>query len=162
APNVGIWLPTGLGGALANFGLAFLGKASVNLNYTAGTAAVRSAVAQAGIRVVVTSKRFIARVPLNLSEEPPVGSPEPPPDPPDRHREYRRVHPHARNRARRNALRLPSVLPQLRLHGLSVGADERALHLGVLSRSAAGEGGGRTGAHEPRDDHGRDRDLPPL
>src|SRR5579883_34835 len=69
APNVGIWLPTGLGGALANFGLAFLGKASVNLNYTAGTAAVQSAVKQAGVRVVITAKRFTARVPLDLPDD---------------------------------------------------------------------------------------------
>jgi acyl-[acyl-carrier-protein]-phospholipid O-acyltransferase/long-chain-fatty-acid--[acyl-carrier-protein] ligase len=65
-PNVGIWLPTGLGGALANLGLAFLGKTTVNLNYTAGTANVRSAVKQAGVRVVVTAKRFTDRVPLDL------------------------------------------------------------------------------------------------
>ena len=69
APNVGIWLPTGLGGALANLALAFLGKASVNLNYTAGTAAVRSAVKQAGVRTVVTAKRFTARVPLDLPDD---------------------------------------------------------------------------------------------
>jgi acyl-[acyl-carrier-protein]-phospholipid O-acyltransferase/long-chain-fatty-acid--[acyl-carrier-protein] ligase len=69
APNVGIWLPTGLGGALANVGLAFLGKASVNLNYTAGTAAVRSAVQQAGVRTVITAKRFTARVPLDLPDD---------------------------------------------------------------------------------------------
>ncbi|MBM3982234.1 MAG: AMP-binding protein [Planctomycetes bacterium] len=65
-PNVGVWLPTGLGGALANLGLAFLGKTTVNLNYTAGTANVRSAVKQAGVRVVVTAKRFTDRVPLDL------------------------------------------------------------------------------------------------
>jgi acyl-[acyl-carrier-protein]-phospholipid O-acyltransferase/long-chain-fatty-acid--[acyl-carrier-protein] ligase len=66
APNVGVWLPTGVGGVLANLGLAFLGKASVNLNYTAGPAAVRSAVRQAALRTVVTAKRFTARVPLDL------------------------------------------------------------------------------------------------
>ncbi|WP_148087975.1 AMP-binding protein [Gemmata obscuriglobus] len=66
AQNVGIWLPTGLGGALANIAAAFLGKTSVNFNYTAGTAAVRSAAQQAGVRVVVTAKRFTARVPLDL------------------------------------------------------------------------------------------------
>ena len=69
APNVGIWLPTGLGGALANIGVAFLGKAAVNLNYTAGTAAVRSAVKQAGVRVVITAKKFTARVPLDLPDD---------------------------------------------------------------------------------------------
>jgi acyl-[acyl-carrier-protein]-phospholipid O-acyltransferase/long-chain-fatty-acid--[acyl-carrier-protein] ligase len=68
AANVGVWLPTSLGGALANLAVAFLHKASVNLNYTAGAAPVRSAIQQAGIRVVVTSKRFVARVPLELPE----------------------------------------------------------------------------------------------
>ncbi|MBX9623487.1 MAG: AMP-binding protein [Gemmataceae bacterium] len=67
--NVGAWLPTGLGGALANLAVAFLGKASVNLNYTAGTDAVRSAVRQAGVKLVVTSKRFLQRVPLDLPPE---------------------------------------------------------------------------------------------
>ena len=50
AANVGVWLPTGLGGALANLAIAFLHRVSVNLNYTAGTAPVRSAIQQAGIR----------------------------------------------------------------------------------------------------------------
>ena len=69
AANVGVWLPTGLGGALANLAIAFLGKTSVNLNYTAGTAPVRSAIRQAGVRVVITAKRFTARVPLELPED---------------------------------------------------------------------------------------------
>ncbi|MCS6866633.1 MAG: AMP-binding protein [Gemmataceae bacterium] len=69
APNVGVWLPTGLGGMLTNLALAFLGKTSVNLNYTAGPAAVRSALQQAGVRVVITAKRFTARVPLELPQD---------------------------------------------------------------------------------------------
>ncbi len=69
AQNVGIWLPTGLGSALANMSVAFLGKTSVNLNYTAGTAAVRSAVKQAGVRVVITAKKFTARMPLDLPDD---------------------------------------------------------------------------------------------
>jgi acyl-[acyl-carrier-protein]-phospholipid O-acyltransferase/long-chain-fatty-acid--[acyl-carrier-protein] ligase len=68
APNVGVWLPTGLGGALANLAVAFLHKASVNLNYTAGAAPVRSAIRQAGVRTVITAKRFTARVPLEVPE----------------------------------------------------------------------------------------------
>lgn len=67
-PNVGVWLPTSLGGALANLAIAFLGKTSVNLNYTAGADPVRSALRQAGVRTVITSKRFLARVPLELPE----------------------------------------------------------------------------------------------
>jgi acyl-[acyl-carrier-protein]-phospholipid O-acyltransferase/long-chain-fatty-acid--[acyl-carrier-protein] ligase len=68
AANVGVWLPTSLGGALANIAIALLGKTSVNLNYTAGAGPVRSASRQAGIRVVITSKRFVLRVPLEVPE----------------------------------------------------------------------------------------------
>lgn len=68
-PNVGVWLPTSLGGALANLAIAFLGKTSVNLNYTAGSDSVRSAARQAGLRLVVTSKRFLLRFPLELPDE---------------------------------------------------------------------------------------------
>lgn len=64
--NVGIWLPTSVGGALANVALNFLGRTTVNLNYTAGIDAIRSAVKQTGLRTVVTSKRFLARMPLEL------------------------------------------------------------------------------------------------
>ena len=65
-PNVGVWLPTGLGGLLANLGVAFLGKTSVNLNYSAGTGPVHSAIRQAGVRSVITSRRFLSRAPLEL------------------------------------------------------------------------------------------------
>jgi acyl-[acyl-carrier-protein]-phospholipid O-acyltransferase/long-chain-fatty-acid--[acyl-carrier-protein] ligase len=64
--NVGVWLPTSLGGALANLAIAFLRKTSVNLNYTAGADAIQSAARQAGLRIVITSKRFILRFPLDL------------------------------------------------------------------------------------------------
>ena len=67
--NVGVWLPTGLGGALANLAIAFLGKTSVNLNYTAGLDPLRSAVRQAGLRTVITSKRFVLRFALDLPDE---------------------------------------------------------------------------------------------
>jgi len=61
---VGLWLPPSVGGALANIVLAFLGRVSVNLNYTAGEDNVRSAIRQAGIRRVLTSRRFVARMPF--------------------------------------------------------------------------------------------------
>jgi acyl-[acyl-carrier-protein]-phospholipid O-acyltransferase/long-chain-fatty-acid--[acyl-carrier-protein] ligase len=64
--NVGLWLPTSAGSALANVALNFLGRTTVNLNYTAGIDAIRSAVKQTGLRTVVTSKRFLARMPLHL------------------------------------------------------------------------------------------------
>ena len=65
-PVVGVWLPTGTGSTLTNVALSFLGKASVNLNYTAGPESLRSAVEQAEIRTVLTAKRFLAKVPLDV------------------------------------------------------------------------------------------------
>jgi acyl-[acyl-carrier-protein]-phospholipid O-acyltransferase/long-chain-fatty-acid--[acyl-carrier-protein] ligase len=58
ARMVGVWLPSSVGGALANIAVALLGKASVNLNYTAGRDAVASAVRQCGLKTVVSSKKF--------------------------------------------------------------------------------------------------------
>ena len=66
---VGIWLPTGLGSAFANIALAFLRRTSVNLNYTAGGAAVRSAADQTGMKTIITAKRFLARMSLDLPDD---------------------------------------------------------------------------------------------
>ncbi len=57
-PMVGLYLPTTLGGALANIAVALLGKTAVNLNYTASTEAIQSAVRQCNIRHVITAKAF--------------------------------------------------------------------------------------------------------
>ncbi|MFO0935988.1 MAG: AMP-binding protein [Gemmataceae bacterium] len=65
SPNVGIWLPTGLGSSLSNLALSFLRRPTVNLNYTAGIDAVASACQQAGLTHVISSKRFEQRVPWN-------------------------------------------------------------------------------------------------
>jgi acyl-[acyl-carrier-protein]-phospholipid O-acyltransferase/long-chain-fatty-acid--[acyl-carrier-protein] ligase len=64
--NVGVWMPTSLGGTLANIAIALLRKTSVNLNYTAGSEAVLSAAKQSRLRAVVTSKRFLLRASLDL------------------------------------------------------------------------------------------------
>jgi acyl-[acyl-carrier-protein]-phospholipid O-acyltransferase/long-chain-fatty-acid--[acyl-carrier-protein] ligase len=65
-PMVGVWLPSSVGGALTNLALALSHKTVVNLNYTAGAGAVRSAVEQCSLRHVVTSERFLHRMPLDL------------------------------------------------------------------------------------------------
>ncbi len=64
--NVGLWLPTGVGSALGNIALNFLGRTTVNLNYTMGAEANRSAVRQTGLKTVITAKRFTDRMPLEL------------------------------------------------------------------------------------------------
>ncbi|HUR55338.1 MAG TPA: AMP-binding protein [Gemmataceae bacterium] len=68
-PNVGVWLPTSLGGALANLAVAFLNKTVVNLNYTAGPGPVASAARQSGLKLVVTSKKFVEKMPLELPDD---------------------------------------------------------------------------------------------
>jgi acyl-[acyl-carrier-protein]-phospholipid O-acyltransferase/long-chain-fatty-acid--[acyl-carrier-protein] ligase len=62
---VGLWIPPSVGGALANIVVACLGKTAVNLNYTATTPVVQSAIRQCGIRKVLTSLLFMAKVPLD-------------------------------------------------------------------------------------------------
>ncbi|MDX6770899.1 MAG: MFS transporter, partial [Elusimicrobiota bacterium] len=58
APRVGLFLPPGAGGALANIGLSLRGRVPVNLNYSASKEVVDACVAKAGIEVVVSSRRF--------------------------------------------------------------------------------------------------------
>src|SRR5207248_2788680 len=60
--KIGIWLPPGAPGVMANIALALLGKASVNLNYTAGPASVQSAIRQCGLKHILTSKAFTEKI----------------------------------------------------------------------------------------------------
>jgi acyl-[acyl-carrier-protein]-phospholipid O-acyltransferase/long-chain-fatty-acid--[acyl-carrier-protein] ligase len=66
--SVGILLPPSVAGAMANFAATLAGRTSVNLNYTGGRAGVESAIRQAGLRTVVTSRTFIERVKLDLPD----------------------------------------------------------------------------------------------
>ncbi|HKQ63140.1 MAG TPA: AMP-binding protein, partial [Candidatus Polarisedimenticolaceae bacterium] len=69
-PHVGILLPPSIAGALANVAASFAGRTSVNLNYTAGPAALESACRQAGLHTILTSRAFLERVKLELPAEP--------------------------------------------------------------------------------------------
>lgn len=60
--NVGLLLPTSTGGVLANMAALLGGKSVVNLNFTASEDALISALEQADIRTVYTSKRFIKKL----------------------------------------------------------------------------------------------------
>ncbi len=61
-PNIGLLLPTSSAGMLANMAGLLAGKTVVNLNYTASQAALTSALAQAELRTVYTSKRFLDKL----------------------------------------------------------------------------------------------------
>ncbi|UOG93695.1 MAG: AMP-binding protein [Candidatus Thiothrix sulfatifontis] len=60
--NIGLLLPTSAGGAIANMAVLTLGKTIVNLNYTASGESIHSAVQQASLQRVYTSKRFLDKL----------------------------------------------------------------------------------------------------
>jgi acyl-[acyl-carrier-protein]-phospholipid O-acyltransferase/long-chain-fatty-acid--[acyl-carrier-protein] ligase len=68
AGMIGVLLPSSVGGALANLGITMAGRVPVNLNFTAGRAAMESAVEQCGIRTILTSRVFLAKAKLEQME----------------------------------------------------------------------------------------------
>ncbi|WP_435104079.1 acyl-[ACP]--phospholipid O-acyltransferase [Arhodomonas sp. AD133] len=60
--RLGILLPPSSAGMIANLAALLTGRAVVNLNYSAPSAAIRAAIARAGITEVVTDARFVARL----------------------------------------------------------------------------------------------------
>jgi acyl-[acyl-carrier-protein]-phospholipid O-acyltransferase / long-chain-fatty-acid--[acyl-carrier-protein] ligase len=63
---IGVLLPSSVAGAVANLGITLAGRVPVNLNFTAGTEAMRSAVEQCGIRTILTSRVFLAKAKLDV------------------------------------------------------------------------------------------------
>jgi acyl-[acyl-carrier-protein]-phospholipid O-acyltransferase / long-chain-fatty-acid--[acyl-carrier-protein] ligase len=59
---IGILLPASAGAAIANMAVLMNGQPVVNLNFTAGSAAMRAAVERAGIRTVLCSRQFELRL----------------------------------------------------------------------------------------------------
>jgi acyl-[acyl-carrier-protein]-phospholipid O-acyltransferase/long-chain-fatty-acid--[acyl-carrier-protein] ligase len=60
--RVGIVLPPGAGAAIANLAVACAGKVPVNLNFTAGRAALLSSLEASGVRTVITADAMRARL----------------------------------------------------------------------------------------------------
>ena len=61
-PRIGIILPPGKAGLIANLAAVFAGKTPVNFNFTAGHEAVRSAMRQAGLDRYVTADPFVRKL----------------------------------------------------------------------------------------------------
>ena len=61
-PRVGIILPPGKAGLIANLAAVFAGKTPVNFNFTAGHEAVRSAMRQSGLDRYVTADPFVRKL----------------------------------------------------------------------------------------------------
>ncbi|MCR9246654.1 MAG: MFS transporter [bacterium] len=64
--NLGILLPPSIGGALSAFAASLSGRAAVTLNFTVGPAALASAIGQAELRTIVTSKVFLERMSIEV------------------------------------------------------------------------------------------------
>lgn len=66
--HVGLLLPPSVPGALLNIAAALAGKTSVNLNYTVGRTGLESAIRQARLTTVVTSRLFVEKAKLDLPD----------------------------------------------------------------------------------------------
>ncbi len=62
-PRLGIILPPGKGGAIANYACILAGIIPVNINYTSSEAAFESIVRQSGIRHFITARAFMSKLP---------------------------------------------------------------------------------------------------
>jgi acyl-[acyl-carrier-protein]-phospholipid O-acyltransferase/long-chain-fatty-acid--[acyl-carrier-protein] ligase len=61
--KVGVLLPPSVAGAAVNYAASLLGKAPINLNYTASNELITASAQQANIRTVVTSRAFLEKLP---------------------------------------------------------------------------------------------------
>jgi acyl-[acyl-carrier-protein]-phospholipid O-acyltransferase/long-chain-fatty-acid--[acyl-carrier-protein] ligase len=62
AENVGLLLPASNAASIANMAVILMGRAAVNLNFSASPAAVNAGIVEAGIKQVFTSRQFEARL----------------------------------------------------------------------------------------------------
>ena len=67
--HVGLLLPPSVGGALANIALSLAGRVTVNLNYTMTDDTLNYCIREAGIRRVLTSRKFVEKKPVQLDAE---------------------------------------------------------------------------------------------
>ncbi len=66
---VGLLLPPSAGGVLANTALSLAGKVAVNLNYTLTEDVLNHCIREAGIRQILTSRKFLEKRPMTLNAE---------------------------------------------------------------------------------------------
>ena len=67
--NVGILMPPTIAGAFANVAAALAGRTSVNLNFTVGKDSLESAIRQSDLKTVLTSRKFIDKVQIELPDD---------------------------------------------------------------------------------------------
>jgi acyl-[acyl-carrier-protein]-phospholipid O-acyltransferase/long-chain-fatty-acid--[acyl-carrier-protein] ligase len=60
--NIGIVMPSSVGGAIINMATLMVGKTVVNLNYTSNKVSLKHAISMANIKTIYTSKQFITKL----------------------------------------------------------------------------------------------------
>jgi len=60
--NIGVCLAASVLAAVANYGITLAGKTAVNLNFTAGDQHTRAAIELCGLKTILTSRAFLARL----------------------------------------------------------------------------------------------------
>jgi acyl-[acyl-carrier-protein]-phospholipid O-acyltransferase/long-chain-fatty-acid--[acyl-carrier-protein] ligase len=68
--RVGIVLPPGLGGLIANLAVVFAGKTPVNLNFTIGRSALEASIKRAGVRTTLSAEAFRKKLAERLPDLP--------------------------------------------------------------------------------------------
>ena len=66
--TVGLLLPPSVGGALANLAVSLSGRITANLNYTLNDEVLNYCVRAAGIKHVLTSRRFLEKRPCHITD----------------------------------------------------------------------------------------------
>ncbi len=61
--RVGVVLPPGLGGVVANLAILFADKVPVNLNFTLGPETVSQSMREAGVKTILTAKSMVGKFP---------------------------------------------------------------------------------------------------
>ncbi len=62
-PRIGVILPPGKGGSIANYACIIAGIVPVNINYTSSSEAFESIVQQSGIKHFITARAFMSKLP---------------------------------------------------------------------------------------------------
>ncbi len=65
-PNIGLMLPPSVAGILANLAASLSCRTIVNINFTSGEMAIASAVEQAELKTLVTSRQFLSKYTVSL------------------------------------------------------------------------------------------------
>lgn len=67
--HVGVLLPPSVGGTLTNFALTLDNRVAVNLNYTVSSEVLNQCIESAGIKHVLTSRRFMSKMNFDLKTD---------------------------------------------------------------------------------------------